>query len=183
MTHGRWLERIERAREAYAFVRDPMEREYQADLFGYLHSYLQSILWRNDRMGMAVGLESRVPYLENNLIRYALNLPWRFKRRGGINKWVLRRVAAKRMPNALSGRAKQGFPVEAAQYASATSDFFADGFLENRFRMGRKQRETLCRAFSDLRFPLLATECWGRLFFMGDDPESITQALMGDKSV
>ncbi len=182
VTRGRWLERIERAREAYSFVRDPLEREYQADLFGYLHSYLQSILWRNDRMGMAVGLESRVPYLENELIRHALNLPWRFKRRGGIHKWVLRQVAARRLPSLLSGRAKQGFPVEAAQYASATSDFYADGFLEHRFRMGRKQRETLDGAFPDLRFPLLATECWGRLFFMGDEPESLAQALVGGKS-
>ena len=179
VTHGRWLERIARARAAYSFVHDPLERDYQADLFGYLHSYLQSILWRNDRMGMAVGLENRVPYLENELIRYALNLPWRFKRRGRISKWILRQVAARRLPKELSGRAKQGFPVEAAQYASVSSDFFHDGFLEHRFGMGRIQRQALCTTFPDLRFPLLATEVWGRLFCLGNDPDSLTGALIG----
>ncbi len=178
VTHGRWLERIDQAREAYAFIKDPMEREFQSDLFGYLHSYLQSILWRNDRMGMAVGLESRVPYLENELIRHALNLPLRFKWRGGMNKWVLRQVAAKQMPKMLSWRAKRGFPVATADLPIATSNFFSDGFLENTFRMGRKQRESLQRSFPELRFPLLATECWGRLFFMGEDTETVTQSMI-----
>src|SRR5206468_8731176 len=116
MTRGRSLALSQAGQEAYAFVKNPVEREFHVDLFCYLHSYLQSILWRNDRMGMAVGLESRVPYLENELIRYAVSLPMRFKLRRGTNKWALRRVADRHLPPALSRRPKLGFPVDAASY-------------------------------------------------------------------
>ncbi len=177
VTHGRWLERVVRARDGYSFVRDPLEREYQADLFAYLHSYLQSVLWRTDRMSMAVGVKNRLPFLENEVVRHALNLPWRFKRRRGVNKWIVRQVAAQWLPTGLIGRVKRGFPVELAGSTSVAPGFFSDGFLEHRFSMGPQQREAIGKFFPDLRFPLLAVECWGRLFCMGEHRDSVAERL------
>lgn len=168
-TRGQSFAVIERARDAYSFIADPVEREFQVDLFSYLHGYLQTILWRNDRMGMAVGLENRVPYLENDLIAYVLNLPRRFKLRGKVDKWALRRVADDRLPRSVARRTKMGFPVDLGTFAGRSESLFRDGFLEQSLGWGRRQLEQVAGTDPDSRFRLLAAEVWGRLFFMNND--------------
>ena len=182
-TRGRSLAVIERARDAYAFVSDPVEREFQVDLFSYLHGYLQTILWRNDRMGMAVGLENRVPYLENDLIGYALNLPRRFKLRGKIDKWALRRAAAGRLPGSVARRAKMGFPIDLGKLPQSSPSFFRDGFLEQSLGWGRSQLEKVAGANPDSRFRLLAAEVWGRLFFMNNDADLLADEIASSAGV
>ena len=178
VTHGRILLPIEAGRRAYSFLDDPIERDLQVDLFGYLHSYLQSILWRNDRMGMAVGLESRVPYLENELIRYALNLPAKYKIRGRNNKWILRRVAETLLPPELSHRRKMGFPVDAAAFLPRNSAFFADGFLESWLGLGHDQLLALCKRFPEMHVRLMAVEAWGQVFLQNLTPSDVTDKLV-----
>lgn len=182
-TRGRSLEVIERARDAYAFVSDPVEREFQVDLFSYLHGYLQTILWRNDRMGMAVGLENRVPYLENDLIGYVLNLPRRFKLRGKIDKWALRRAADSRLPRSVARRTKMGFPIDLGKLPQSSPSFFRDGFLEQSLGWGRSQLEQIAGADPDSRFRLLAAEVWGRIFFMNNDAGTLADEIASSAGV
>lgn len=182
-TRGRSLEVIERARDAYAFVSDPVEREFQVDLFSYLHGYLQTILWRNDRMGMAVGLENRVPYLENDLIGYVLNLPRRFKLRCKIDKWALRRAADGRLPWSVARRTKMGFPIDLGKLPQSSPSFFRDGFLEQSLGWGRSQLEQVAGANPDSRFRLLAAEVWGRLFFMNNDADRLADEIASSTGV
>lgn len=178
VTRGQALLPVRQAHEAYAFVVDPLERAFHADLFSYFGGYLQSILWRNDRMGMAVGLESRVPYLENELVKLALNLPMRFKLRGRVNKWVLRRVAERRLPPTLSRRPKMGFPVDAHQYVQPSLKFFRDGFLQDRLRIGTASLGALAEQYGDTYFALVAAEVWGQMFFQGVSSEQVTERLL-----
>jgi asparagine synthase (glutamine-hydrolysing) len=42
-------------------------------------SSLHSLLHRNDRMGMLGSIESRFPFLDEQVVRFAVNLPVRFK--------------------------------------------------------------------------------------------------------
>lgn len=177
MTLGASALPIAAGRQAYSFLRSPGEIEGQVALFVYLHSYLQSILSRNDRMGMAVGLESRVPFLENEIARFAPNLPMRFKIRRTVDKWILRKTAARHLSRDLSSRAKFGFPVDISGRLRVSSSFFADGFLENVVGMGPKQLSALRGEFWELEFGLLASEVWGRIFFMSQAPEEMTEVL------
>ncbi|HEX5444154.1 MAG TPA: asparagine synthase (glutamine-hydrolyzing) [Pirellulales bacterium] len=176
-TRGQSLAIIERARNAYAFLTDPVEREFQVDLFSYLHGYLQTILWRNDRMGMAVGLENRVPYLENELIEYVLNLPRRFKLRGKTDKWALRRAADGRLPRSVARRPKMGFPVDLCTFPDASQQLFRGGFLEQSLGWGQSQLEQVASVSPESRFRLLSAEIWGRLFFMHDHPEALADEI------
>jgi asparagine synthase (glutamine-hydrolysing) len=176
LTGGRSSLAVQAAREAYGFVPDPVEREFHADLFGYLGGYLQSILWRNDRMGMAVGLESRVPYLDNDLVRCAINLPMRFKLRRRADKWALRQAAQLHLPGALSDRPKMGFPVDARAYVVPPLDFFKGGFVEDCLDIGPQQLKTLTQLHPDSRFDLAMIEIWGRMFFGG-----VSMAEMGER--
>ncbi|MDB5322680.1 MAG: hypothetical protein JWN40_4311 [Phycisphaerales bacterium] len=177
LSRGRSLLPVHAAQEAYGFVADPVEREFHADLFGSLHGYLQSILWRNDRMGMAAGVESRVPYLENELIRCALNLPMRFKLRGRTDKWALRRAAERRLPRALSRRPKMGFPVDARTYVRPPAAFFRGGFVEGVMDIGPRQLEALAAHQPDSYFDLMTAELWGRMFFGGEAADALSERL------
>ncbi|MFP3559851.1 asparagine synthase C-terminal domain-containing protein, partial [Paraburkholderia sp. SIMBA_049] len=44
-----------------------------------LTRFLQTLLDRNDRMSMAVGLEVRVPFCDHRLVEYVFNVPWQMK--------------------------------------------------------------------------------------------------------
>ncbi len=88
-----------------------------------LRMHLQTLLRRNDRMGMAHGVEARFPLLHRSVLQFALNTPVGLKLRptlrlrgwdvdipGYRTKWILRKVAEKHIPAFGVWRAKCGFP-------------------------------------------------------------------------
>lgn len=73
-------------------------------------------LQRADRMGLAFGVEARVPFLDLRLVEWAFSLPPSLKRRTehgrSVDKWVVRRLAARVLPSevaAIADRPKQKF--------------------------------------------------------------------------
>lgn len=62
-----------------------------------------------DKMSMAVGLETRVPYLDFELVEFANRLPIRYKMKGKTTKYLLRKVAEKYLPMDVIYRPKTGF--------------------------------------------------------------------------
>jgi len=57
---------------------------------------------------MAAGLEARCPFLDHRVIR---RLPTEMKIRDGENKWLLRRLLSRYLPQELIERPKHGFNV------------------------------------------------------------------------
>lgn len=62
-----------------------------------------------DKMSMAVGVEVRVPYLANDMVRLANGLPPAMKMRGQNGKWVLKQAMAPYLPREVIERPKTGF--------------------------------------------------------------------------
>ena len=89
-------------------ARDPVNARLETDRALFLPGCL---LPKVDRMSMAVSLEVRVPYLDEDLADYVLALPGRHKVRGREGKVVLRRVAQRLLPAEILHRPKQGFDV------------------------------------------------------------------------
>ncbi len=107
--------------------------------------YMYSKLWlpddllaKADRMTMANSLELRVPFLDNDLVRFTSSLPTRLKIRkdpltGQWNrKYILRSALKGRIPESILTREKQGFPVPAYEWLATDLREFAGDRLTSR---------------------------------------------------
>lgn len=178
-----------RAEDAYAFVNDPVERAALVDAAGYMKAHLNSLLQRNDRMGMMHALESRIPFLENEIVRFAINLPLKFKHPATLfqllggnpltrNKTVVRRAARGLVPETIVRRKKMGFPVTPDRYLRLETGFYKDGFLEQTLGIRHDgMRQLLEGLDSESQWNFFATELFGKLFFQGVGRDSLSDTI------
>jgi asparagine synthase (glutamine-hydrolysing) len=90
----------------------------------------EDVLAKVDRMSMAHSIESRVPLLDNEVIRYASALPASFKIKDGRRKHILKEVASTVLPRDIVDRPKQGFAVPLAHwFRGDLRTLFADSLL------------------------------------------------------
>lgn len=179
----------QQAEQAYAFIEHPAERQAAVDSFVSCGAHLRSLLYRNDRMGMMESLESRIPFLENNLIRMAVNLPARHKLRSSAlgflarhpyssNKLALRKVARRLLPRSLADRRKLGFPVDARSYFNIQPAFFEQGFLVDHYQLTSPQlAAVLEQAGADTVWRFFATEVFARIFYLGQDRTQVAENI------
>ncbi|CAG0992790.1 asparagine synthase (glutamine-hydrolysing) [Myxococcaceae bacterium] len=69
----------------------------------------EHLLMRVDKMTMAHAVEARVPFLDADVIRFAMRLPPSYKLRDGVGKRIVKRVAERHLDPELVHRKKQGF--------------------------------------------------------------------------
>ena len=67
------------------------------------------VLTFNDRLSMAHLVETRVSFLDHELVEFVSRLPGSLKIRGGCCKWLLKEVARRRLPDHIVDRPKEGF--------------------------------------------------------------------------
>jgi asparagine synthase (glutamine-hydrolysing) len=113
--------------EGWADVPDFMPRMQYLDTATYLPD---DILAKVDRAGMAVSLESRLPLVDHRCIEFAWTLPAAMKINGRDNKWILRQVLKKRLPQVTIPRAKRGFSVPLATWLRGPLRDWAESLLD-----------------------------------------------------
>jgi asparagine synthase (glutamine-hydrolysing) len=111
-------------------VPDQKERLMAMDVVTYLPD---EILCKVDRASMAVGLESRTPFLDPDLAKFAWTLPSDMKTKNGTGKWILREVLYRYLPKEMVDRPKKGFSVPIGQWLRGPLKEWAEELLnENR---------------------------------------------------
>lgn len=135
---------------------------------------LPALLQVEDRMSMAHGLESRVPFLDHPLIEFAATIPPALKYPGGRLKELLRTTYEDKLPTSLFNRPdKMGFPVPLTQwYDGEVGDFVRDTFHSDRARQrsflnSEKAMEnfTTEATYSRKTWGLLSLELWHQTFY------------------
>ncbi|MBI3159528.1 MAG: asparagine synthase B [Chloroflexi bacterium] len=95
--------------ESLAPIQDPAA--LHAELVSITRKLHNTNLQRADRMGMAFGLEARVPFLDKAFVRKSLNLParWKLQKKGRPEKALLRKAFTGLLPENVLFRKKQKF--------------------------------------------------------------------------
>ena len=83
----------------------------------YAKLYLQDdILTKVDRASMLCSLEVRAPFLDAEVVDLARRIPHRFKFRGGVGKYILKKALEPLLPADILNRKKKGFGAPVGQW-------------------------------------------------------------------
>jgi asparagine synthase (glutamine-hydrolysing) len=145
-------------------------------------TYLQGLFIVEDKLSMAHSLESRVPFLDNDLVDFACAIPAHHKVRAGASKLVLRKAMRGLIPDHILNARKQGFtPPEDAWYRGPALPYLRQVILSPRgLERGHFRPEALETVFAEhvagarnhkkLLWSLLCFEWWNRVFVDGERP-------------
>ncbi|MFW6201900.1 MAG: asparagine synthetase B family protein, partial [Gemmatimonadota bacterium] len=181
--------------DPYAFMRSLLDDADDLDplntlLFLDMHTYLHELLMKQDQMSMAASVESRVPFLDHELVEFAARLPRRMKLRGRTTKYILRRAFTDMLPEPILSRSKAGFPVPIGtwfreRYRAVVHDYVLG---ERSLRRGifdaaaieRLAREHQSGAVdhSERLWALVNLELWHRLFIDREPREAVGRTLL-----
>jgi len=135
---------------------------------------LPALLQVEDRMSMAHGLESRVPFLDHPLVEFAATIPADIKFKNGTLKMTLQNAMKHKLPSEIVNRKdKMGFPVPLNQWLKKgpVKDYVVDVFSTQQAKTrqywnSNKIVEGLIdqNAFGRKAWGFLSLELWMRNF-------------------
>lgn len=157
------------------FNRDNVQKEAYFDKMTHFDfkCLLPALLLVEDRMSMAHGLESRVPFLDHRLVEYVATIPADVKFKDGNMKHLLKKTFSGQVPDRiLNRRDKMGFPVPLREWLSGDlEDMVTDIFSSDKARSRPyvNTRAVLANLKEGQRYSrrlwgLLSLELWQRLF-------------------
>jgi asparagine synthase (glutamine-hydrolysing) len=137
---------------------------------------LPALLHVEDRVSMAVSIESRVPLLDKRIVRTVQSMPPPMKFKGGRSKHILRHAARNFVPEEiLSRKDKMGFPVPINCWLGGPlKDFVSDTLLSRSSlersiftRPGIEDLLSNPQPYSRALWGVLCLELWFRTFIDG----------------
>lgn len=152
------------------------KREEHLETAKMLQEHLVSLLWRNDRMGMIHSIESRFPFLDEDILAFSMNLPTKFKIGQTlkfhnykhpflIDKYIVRKLSENKLPNSLVYKAKNGFPVEGLRSVKINPQFFYNGTIIDVLQLSQQQMNYMCNNTPNYLISILGSiEIWAKLF-------------------
>lgn len=135
-----------------------------------------------DKMGMAAGVEVRVPLLDLELVELAARLPVHYKQRGREGKWIFKRAMERMLPHDVIYRPKTGFGVPLRSWLQTrlkplVDDLLSPESIRRRGIFDVAAVDALRRADQQQRidgtysiFALVCMELWCRQYLDGRYP-------------
>jgi asparagine synthase (glutamine-hydrolysing) len=168
--------------DAYAFVTDPIERAVLGAILSDLSNFLTPLLRRLDRMSMGTSIECRVPFLDHRLVHQAINLHLTYRVNRRADKWVLKQIASRYLPDRLVTRKKMGFPLPLQDYLAplAHSELFMHGFCHEVLALSPRSINESMGTWQENPYAflsLVSLEIWGRLFILREPLEQVSELI------
>ena len=157
-------------------------------LYTDIKTYLVELLMKQDQMSMAASIESRVPFLDHELVEFTASIPARYETKGLAGKFILKSAVEDFLPREVAYRQKMGFPTPWAYWlAGPQLDQLEQLLLEPRTReRGYFHSEAVQRLFAEHRtgsrdhgnriWRLLNLELWERVCLEGDPVGEVAQS-------
>lgn len=171
-------------KEIFANVAEANPYDRIFHVFQKIH--LGCLLDRLDAMSMAAGVEGRVPFVDHELIEFVVNMPSRYKLRWNsqlsrlravtktaarasewldTNKYLLRKLAGRMLPDSISRRKKLGFPTPLDGWLrDGLMDSARDLLLDKRTRergiFNQKALTQLLAAAQNLPYDFYGKKVW-----------------------
>lgn len=138
------------------------------DMMRYLPD---DILTKVDCSAMAVSLESRVPFLDRDIVEFAWRLPLEFKKNDVTRKRILKHILYQYIPENVMNRPKKGFSVPVIEWLQGPLKGWAEDMLDNDRRKMQgifdpaAVREiwdcfVRCGAYADLVWNMVVFQTW-----------------------
>lgn len=153
-------------------VTDPLLRIINIELKNRLPELL---LMRVDKMSMAQSIETRVPFLDEDLVEFALQIPSDLKFKNGETKYILKKAAEGIIPDDIIYRKKMGFCGSATSMLSdrlirysrevilssnLTAELFNRPYIEQLFANHASQKRFNSFKIWNLLNLVLWHDCW-----------------------
>ncbi len=157
--------------------------------FELLHQLPNSYLMKTDKATMANSLEARVPYLDHKVVEFAYSLPRQYKICGSWfnmkkanEKYILREISKKYLPDEIRMRKKRGFSLPVPQVLKSNMDKIRGYLLSSdSLALSLFPRKTIERLFNfktrlyspiekekeALLWKLYLLEVWNKLYIRG----------------
>lgn len=154
--------------------------------FELLYQLPNSYLMKVDKATMANSLEARVPYLDHKVVEFTYSLPRQYKIRGNWfnmkkanEKYILREVAKRYLPNEIAMRKKRGFSLPIPQVLKSNIDkirgyllsgnslalsLFSRREIENLFNFKTRLYSPIEKEKEVLLWKLYLLEVWNKLY-------------------
>ncbi|MFN2577927.1 MAG: asparagine synthase (glutamine-hydrolyzing) [Pyrinomonadaceae bacterium] len=125
---------------------------------------LPALLQVEDRVSMAHGLESRVPFLDHPLVEFAATMPSNVKFKNGTMKQILKSAVRSELPDVIVDRKdKMGFPTPLMQWINGEAREFVQDTLTTRPALNRDLVDNR-KLIGDLdKEPKFGRKVWGLL--------------------
>ena len=171
-------DRMGRALLAYGHHRGP-RRRLEAGLAADLSTYLPHLLNRQDKTTMRHSIETRVPFLDPEVVELALNTPLE-RRVEPERKEPLRELGRGLLPASVVEREKVGFGFDVGAYlgGAVRDEFLRDGLLREELGVDRAGWDARLPAVRGALGPVTA-EIWLRVVAAGLPPEDVQAELWG----
>jgi len=149
-------------------------------LYTDIKTYLVELLMKQDQMSMAASIESRVPFLDHELVEFTASIPAQYDTKGLAGKFILKSAVEDVLPRDIVYRQKMGFPTPWAFWlAGPQLDDLERLLLEPRTReRGYFKSDVVQRLFAEHRaarrdhgnriWRLLNLELWERVCVEGE---------------
>ena len=156
-------------------------------LYTDIKTYLVELLMKQDQMSMAASIESRVPFLDHQLVEFTARIPAKYATRGLAGKFILKSAVEDVLPREIVYRQKMGFPTPWAYWlAGPQLDQLEQLLLEPRTRArGYFDAAAVKRLFAEHRtgsrdhgnriWRLLNLELWERVCLEGEPIGEVAQ--------
>jgi len=167
-------ERIERA---FSSIPSEVEREVKILMVENLCDYQQHLLNRRYESNTSYGISLYFPFLDLDLLEFAINLPVSHCVDWKNGKVVVRRAASQLLGSSFYSRKKWGGDVPIDKWVPPLKFLLRGGFLEEFFSLESEQLTEAPGGSVKVLWNLIDLELWGRLSILGQSPHELIERM------